>query len=392
MQVPLLNQIERHDGPRGLRVPQSGWLHEPGPGSPDPGSSRPRQEHLSSDTPDDPVHRDEADASEADSREDRMAHVLFDDSEAIGLYGKPMARNSQIWTEDFRLLLDGPNAGRAQIEEAAGALKRGGLFGYRFQFPAMRVGRHELYWHRPLAAFLAETSDRVTVLLDGPTGYLTATTRTGPGPRRRSSCGLGCWIGEPHKAAGSLFDRVRDPHDPRDRGELPQAPRRPGAPGRPAVAPVVRPAAAQGPQPSDARGMAGWPARSCGQSRAGATTRGAALRAGIETGSSPPAPGESLTFARTARRTFEVAYWKTIARLTDGRFANRNNADCALDAVTSACPHRPRPPRPRVAGRPSPGPSRPADRRGGHGREGRSRASSRSAGGPISTSAGPAVG
>ena len=42
----------------------------------------------------------------------------------------------------------------------------------------------------------------------------------------------------------------------------------------------------------------------------------------------------SLTFARTARRSFEVAYWRTIATLAEGRFLNKNNADCVRDAVT----------------------------------------------------------
>ena len=37
---------------------------------------------------------------------------------------------------------------------------------------------------------------------------------------------------------------------------------------------------------------------------------------------------DSLTFARTARRSFEVAYWKTIAALAEGTFLNKNNADC----------------------------------------------------------------
>ena len=36
----------------------------------------------------------------------------------------------------------------------------------------------------------------------------------------------------------------------------------------------------------------------------------------------------------TARRAFEVAYWKTIATLAEGRFLNKNNADCVRDAVT----------------------------------------------------------
>ena len=53
------------------------------------------------------------------------------------------------------------------------AVQAGGLFGYRFQYPAMRVGRHELYWHRPLVAYM-DSSGKPCILPDGPAGYLTA--------------------------------------------------------------------------------------------------------------------------------------------------------------------------------------------------------------------------
>jgi Zn-dependent M28 family amino/carboxypeptidase len=43
-----------------------------------------------------------------------------------------------------------------------------------------------------------------------------------------------------------------------------------------------------------------------------------------------------LTFPFTARRSFEVAYWKTIAFLAEGRFRNKNNADCVHDPATAA--------------------------------------------------------
>src|SRR5882762_2978331 len=43
---------------------------------------------------------------------------------------------------------------------------------------------------------------------------------------------------------------------------------------------------------------------------------------------------EALTYRWTARRSFEVAYWKTIAALAEGRFLNKNNADCVRDPVT----------------------------------------------------------
>src|SRR4029079_18533495 len=42
----------------------------------------------------------------------------------------------------------------------------------------------------------------------------------------------------------------------------------------------------------------------------------------------------SLTFQHTAKRSFEVTYWKTIADLCEGRFKNKSNADCVRDEST----------------------------------------------------------
>ena len=47
-------------------------------------------------------------------------------------------------------------------------------------------------------------------------------------------------------------------------------------------------------------------------------------------------PPASLTFAHTARRSFEKTYWKTIARLASGRYANKDNADCVQDPLTQS--------------------------------------------------------
>ena len=38
----------------------------------------------------------------------------------------------------------------------------------------------------------------------------------------------------------------------------------------------------------------------------------------------------------TARRSFETAYWKTIATLATGRYRNKDNADCVHDHATLA--------------------------------------------------------
>jgi prepilin-type N-terminal cleavage/methylation domain-containing protein len=40
--------------------------------------------------------------------------------------------------------------------------------------------------------------------------------------------------------------------------------------------------------------------------------------------------------AQTARRSFEVAYWKTIVSLAEGTLLNKNNADCVEDKASAA--------------------------------------------------------
>ena len=107
-------------------------------------------------------------------REDHVAHVLFSAApDDLGLYGKPMARNSQIWSHDCQLVLDGPWASHRELVAATKALSGGGLFGYRFLFPAMRVGEHEVYWHWPLIAHLDPITDEPRVLVGELSGYLT---------------------------------------------------------------------------------------------------------------------------------------------------------------------------------------------------------------------------
>ncbi|MBI1800554.1 MAG: hypothetical protein HYR71_02855, partial [Chloroflexi bacterium] len=175
MQIPLLRLAGRRGGPDGIRVPQSGWLHDPHP-SIKPSDVQPElvANHYWRTHRWNRVHRYD-DELVLSPRVDHVTKVLFStDLDVLGLYNKPMARNAQLWTNDFELLLDGPRASRAQIERAEAALVAGGLFGYRFHFPAMRVGAHEVYWHRPLVAYVSPRSQKIEVLPDAPLGYLTA--------------------------------------------------------------------------------------------------------------------------------------------------------------------------------------------------------------------------
>ena len=134
-QIPLLHSIDRHEAPSGVRVPQSGWLHEPRPDDPEFGESHGplrntfRRTHRWA-----KVHRHDDEVALTE-HEDKMAHVLFSTApDDLGLYGKPMARNAQIWTRDFQPLLDGPagelarNCASASVALAEGGRLRLSLF------------------------------------------------------------------------------------------------------------------------------------------------------------------------------------------------------------------------------------------------------------------------
>ena len=173
-QIPLLNLVARNRGIGGLRVTQSGWLHEPHPGSKDliinanlihDSYSRTHRWQR--------VHRYQDELNEV-AHKVRLIKALFStEPDSMGLYNKPLASNSQLWNNNFELLLDGPKAGRRKIMEVEKTLLKGGLFGYRFFYPPMRFGEHELYLHRPLVAFVARESDDVVIKAESLYGYIT---------------------------------------------------------------------------------------------------------------------------------------------------------------------------------------------------------------------------
>ncbi len=331
IQIPLLRIVPRCGGPDGIRVPQSGWLHEPRPGM-DPGVIQKellapvyQRTHRWSRT-----HRYE-DELALNRRADRMAHVLFDASlEAMGLYDKPMARNCQMWTDNFDLLLDGPHAGREALRRAEAALIEGGLFGYRFQFPAMRVGEHEVYWHRPLVAYLSRREEKIRVLADAPLGFLTAYPAESPELARPLEL-------HPKLLRRELFlDAVREfgkgDHFQRQTAHnllsLLDTGERLG--DRPLTRAFARNLALIAKDESLETWLDSLPQRSL------APEAGQRMKAGLAARISPspdvlPAP---VTFEATANREFEVAYWNDIASLSDGRYRTTDNADVVLDRVT----------------------------------------------------------
>ena len=44
----------------------------------------------------------------------------------------------------------------------------------------------------------------------------------------------------------------------------------------------------------------------------------------------------TVTYHRTATRSFELAFWRTIARLAHGKYLNKDNADCVQDSVSQS--------------------------------------------------------
>jgi len=173
-QIPLLNLVARNRGIGGLRVTQSGWLNEPH--SED--NKHIMNENIVQDTYHrthrwERVHRYQDELNEI-AHKIRLVKALFStESDAMGLYNKPLACNSQLWNHEFELLLNGPKADKRKITEVEKTFIKGGLFGYRFFYPPMRVGEHEIYLHRPLVAFAGAQSEKITIRSESLFGYIT---------------------------------------------------------------------------------------------------------------------------------------------------------------------------------------------------------------------------
>ena len=171
-QIPLLQVFPRSESSYSLRIPQSGWLDEHRSGDHRAGGHRMVRTVVRS-------HRWQRHARDAEQAPDAFADhatvALFSSSpDELGLYGKPMARNAQIWTSAYQPVLDGPSANREALESAARAVRQGGRFGYRFLYPPMRAGVRSLFWHRPLLARLDPRTGAFELMPQAPLGVVSA--------------------------------------------------------------------------------------------------------------------------------------------------------------------------------------------------------------------------
>ena len=200
MQIPLLHLFPRIEQGCAIRIPQSGWLDEDDPATQTTHGKHAHKvvSHIAR------THRWQRIARDADvhgdgAYTDKVSVALFStDPVAIDLYDKPLARNAQIWNEQYKLVLDGQRADRQGLERAAAIVDAGGRFGYRMYYPPMQAGIRALYWHVPLVAASGRGRYRAA-----PRGYVTAELDGAPNlilvPHVLARPG--------HVAAAQLFER-----------------------------------------------------------------------------------------------------------------------------------------------------------------------------------------
>ncbi len=307
MQIPLLHLFSRVEGTSAIRIPQSGWLDEDGGRG---GHHRlvPNLERR---------HRWQRKPRDAglggeDSYSDKVSIALFStDPVDIELYAKPLARNSQIWTEDYALLLDGPAAEREAILRAAETVDQGGRFGYRMYYPPMRAGVREVFWHLPLIArrearrFRGGPRGVVTAELPGTPPIVLAPHLLERPMHVTAARSLAAAAGFPAHTASHNACKLLDTCELLGH-RLAVAHAR-------ALLRIPRNATVDE-----------WLADVRSQPSCGPLA--SALRGCIDDATAPDA-GEPLVLHRLGTRAFEEQVWSTISHLAHGAFREKNNAD-----------------------------------------------------------------
>ena len=335
IQMPMLRLVKRDEGFNGLRVPQSGWVHQPKvPGE----KAKILEEFIVNNyirTSRFDRFRRHEDGLLKSTKIDPVIQTLFSANlEALDLYNKPMARNSQVLSETIELLLDGPRADRKKIGEAALHLMEGGLFRYRFYFPPMQVGLHEMFWHRPLVACMSEKTGKPELAPpDLITGYLTGYLTERPDlsnpielwPRFRRR--------EHFLSALHNFNPVHDHHlhqTSLNLMALLDAWEFMGE--RPLERDFAR-ALVRIPKKESLEGwLTSFPDRSFDPIQAKKVIH--FVENLLEPEEKAPHPQDNLTFRLTATRAYEEAYWNQVHFLAHGEFVNKDNADVVQDQAT----------------------------------------------------------
>ena len=333
-QIPLLNLVSRNQGIiEGIRVPQSGWFHEPHPDN----IKHEINEELITDSFHrthrwEKLHRYQDELNQAVQKV-KIAKALFStDADALDLYDKPLARNCQLWNHDFDLLLNGPKADRKKIYDAEKIILQGGLFGYRFFYPPMKMGFHSIYWHRPLVAYLPAGSDNAEILTDALTGYIAgyhdndlkmeSPVELWPRIQRREIflSALRDFTNEhdyySHQTSKNLLSLFDGYHKQREK-------------------PLSRSLAHKLLNLSKYKTLEQWLDEiSLHTLNQDAASRMKAYLEKIIESENPPALPEPLTYQDTATRSFEEKWWNDIKFLAHGEYIYKDNADIVTDEAT----------------------------------------------------------
>jgi hypothetical protein len=331
MQYPITPLVARHDG-AGIRVPQSAWLSEPDRS----GKTLEIAEELVLNSYKrthrwDRVKRDE-DALAQSTRVATVTQAMFSTALVdLDLYNKPLAHNVQLWTPDGDFILDGPRATRADILRAAKDVLDGGLFRYFFRYPTMLVGRHAIFWHRPLAAYWSRERDEAQMLDVRLPGYFTAYNYEEPDAVHPIELYPRLLERPEYLSALRHLDEKRDHF--RHQTALNIL--------------TILDMAALWPEPRLPRSFARQMLRMAKEERLRSwldvvrervtqPTAEQRLVSAIEQRieeTDRPLP-EPITYAATATRSFEEAYWNDIITLAHGKFVNKVNSDVVQDEPT----------------------------------------------------------
>jgi Peptidase family M28 len=347
MQLPLQRVAARHGGPEGIKVPQSGWFYESGKDF----KALEVQDKLLLNSYKrtsrwDRVRRYE-DEVVLSTIEDTIGRTLFGTQlDVMGLYGKPMARNSQLWTADSHLILDGPWADRQHLEEAARIVAEGGAFRYRFQFPAMRVGLYEIYWQLPLIAYRSAPKDKIEYISSEPPGYFTAYSAGVTDLSHPIELWPRILKREAYLLALNNFEHLREHYSHQTALNIVRfldTWRRFGE------KPMSRSFARQVLRLPERETLEEWLESLPG--KAANRDNGLKLQQILERCLEPLGdvgvtslpgipplknPRRALTYSHTAARAFEEAWWNDIRKLSGGEYINKDNADFVQDPVELA--------------------------------------------------------
>jgi hypothetical protein len=328
-QIPFLHLFSHIGENNQIRIPQSGWLDEQA----DAHATHGHHNHAIR-TKVVRTHRWQRMARYQNVREvatfeDDVSVALFSvDPDDIGLYGKPMARNAQIWNEDYSLILDGPRATPLEIALAKETVDGGGRFGYRFYFPPMRAGEREIFWHLPVVARLRAGTGTPEIWDDAGAhlaGYARAEApREYPG---RASIALAPrLLARPgYLEAATLFGaepghaHLTSAHNIQKLLELSTLL---GGPLPPSFARALLHTARREPIDAWLDAIPGLASDAAGGARCAGLLRQAV---GAEADATP-----DLTFETTRTRAWEEKLWKTIAGLAEGEFRMKETADGVL--------------------------------------------------------------